>query len=180
MGRHNGLSGRLAGQPAVPDRPQPGPRPQGGKPEPSETPQAILVANLRTKVTAILAFHYGDYFAKERRSNRRFPFHLPVIITPVDDRTGRLQPGASFQGFGIDISSGGARFLARQLLSTQRAVLSCEGPGKSMVNLAFELRWARLTNDSWYDIGARFTDVLPESPAPAQPPSGEPPTSFPN
>jgi hypothetical protein len=127
-----------------------------------ETPQAALDRRLRQQVTSVLEFHYGDYFAKERRSHRRFPFHLPVTITPIDDRTARLRDADSFTAFGIDISAHGARFLARQMVPAHKAVLTCEGPGHCSVSLVFELRWARLTNDGWYDTGARFTDVLPQ------------------
>lgn len=98
----------------------------------------------------------------EKRAHRRLPFRRPITITPVSNATGRPDQFKSFPAFGIDISSTGICFLARQLVPVRKAVLSLEGPGEKTVALLFEPRWVRFTRGGWYQTGGRLLEVMAE------------------
>ncbi|GEM_PF-1217919 len=102
----------------------------------------------------------------EKRSHRRFPFRISLAITPVNNITGKVDDLKSFAAFGIDLSSNGLCFLARQLVAARRAVVCCQGPDHQPVNLLFEPRWVRFTRGGWYQTGGRLIDVLSDAPAP--------------
>jgi hypothetical protein len=72
----------------------------------------------------------------------------------------------SFSAFGIDISTSGICFLARQLVPARKAVLSAEGPNGELATLLFEPRWVRFTRGGWYQTGGRLVEVLPEEQEP--------------
>jgi hypothetical protein len=80
----------------------------------------------------------------------------------VSNATGRPDQFKSFPAFGIDISSTGICFLARQLVPVRKAVLSLEGPGEKTVALLFEPRWVRFTRGGWYQTGGRLLEVMAE------------------
>lgn len=96
----------------------------------------------------------------EKRAHRRFPFRRPITITPISNATGRPDQFKSFPAFGIDISSTGICFLARQLVPVRNAVLSLEGPDEKTIALLFEPRWVRFTRGGWYQTGGRLLEVL--------------------
>jgi hypothetical protein len=129
-------------------------------------------------VAGLLETNCGIHISAEKRTQRRFPFHKPLTITPINDKSGQPELGNSFGAFGIDLSSVGIGFLARQLIPTQKAILTCNGSEDAFVNLLFEPRWVRFTRGGWYQIGGRLVDVLDDTTSPApgvrlmeQPPS---------
>ena len=131
-------------------------------------------------VAALLEANCGIHISAEKRTHRRFPFHKPLTITPINDKNGRREPSNSFPAFGIDISSLGMGFLSRQLIPTQQAILTCNAAENAFVNMLFEPRWVRFTRGGWYQIGGRLVDVLDDtsSPAPGLRLMDEPPTSL--
>jgi hypothetical protein len=102
----------------------------------------------------------------EKRSHRRFPFRVSLVITPVNNITGKVDDLKSFAAFGIDLSPTGVCFLARQLVAARRAVVSCEGPDRQPTSLLFEPRWVRFTRGGWYQTGGRLLDVVNEAAPP--------------
>lgn len=102
----------------------------------------------------------------EKRVQRRYPFRKPITVTPVNNHSGRPDRLKSFTAFGIDISSCGICFLARQLVPARKAVLSAEGPNHETVTLLFEPRWVRFTRGGWYQTGGRLVEVLPDEKEP--------------
>jgi hypothetical protein len=56
--------------------------------------------------------------------------------------------------------------LSRQLVSTRKAVVTCDATGDRQVNLLFEARWVRFTRGGWYQTGGRLLDVLPQGQVP--------------
>ncbi len=106
----------------------------------------------------------------EKRAHRRFPFRRALVVTPINNGTGRPDRVKSFSAFGIDISANGVCFLGRQLVPARKAVLGVEGPNGQMVHMLFEPRWVRFTRGGWYQTGGRLLEVLP--------PDNEPPPNL--
>jgi hypothetical protein len=127
-------------------------------------------ANPRRELGACVAWllesGLSDRLPLEKRVHRRYPFRKPITVTPVNSQTGRPDRLKSFSAFGIDISSCGVCFLARQLVPVRKAILSAEGPSGEMVTLLFEPRWVRFTRGGWYQTGGRLVQVLPEEKEP--------------
>jgi hypothetical protein len=130
--------------------------------EPANDVRAQRRQDLQSCINWLLQVNSPSQLSVEKRSHRRFPFRRPITITPVSNATGRPDQFKSFPAFGIDISSTGICFLARQLVPVRKAVLSLEGPGDKTVALLFEPRWVRFTRGSWYQTGGRLLEVLSE------------------
>lgn len=122
---------------------------------------------LHTCVAMLLESACGIQVPTEKRSHRRYPFRRPLTITPVIEQSGRPDRVQSFPAFGFDISSAGISFLARQLLPSRKAVVTCDGFDDRPVNLLFEPRWVRFTRGGWYQTGGRLLEVLPDDTVPA-------------
>ena len=119
--------------------------------------------DLRLCVESLLEGVNGQRISLERRIERRFSYHKPVTITPIDDRTGKPDISQSFNAFGIDISTTGISFLSPQLVPSRQAVITCHGRDKEPVSVLFLPRWVRFTRRTWYQIGGRLVQVLPET-----------------
>lgn len=142
------------------------PEPRPGTNQPTETACTERRRNLQTCVAWLLESGPTDRIPTEKRTHRRFPFRKPITVTPVNNHSGRPDRLKSFSAFGIDISSSGVCFLARQLVPVRKAVLSAEGPNGETATLLFEPRWVRFTRGGWYQTGGRLVQVLPEEQEP--------------
>jgi hypothetical protein len=134
--------------------------------QPAEPAYSERRRNLQACVAWLLESGTGSHVTVEKRSSRRFSFRRPITVTPVNNHSGRPDRLKSFSAFGIDISSCGVCFLARQLVPVRKAVLSMEGPTGEIATLLFEPRWVRFTRGGWYQTGGRLVEVLPEEPEP--------------
>ena len=139
------------------------------KPEAPTRPEEIGPGRwheVRGCVAMLLEEACGVPVTVEKRASRRYPFRKPLMITPVQNATGKLDRTKSFSAFGIDVSSSGICFLSRQLVSTRKAVVTCDATGDRQVSLLFEARWVRFTRGGWYQTGGRLLNVLPDDHVP--------------
>ena len=155
----HGSNGSNAKRPATPE-------PKSGTDQPHLGACSERRRNLQASVAWLLESGCGDHVPVEKRAHRRFPFRKPITVTPVNNHSGRPDRTKSFSAFGIDISSCGICFLARELVPARKAVLSAEGPNGEMVTLLFEPRWVRFTRGGWYQTGGRLVEVLPQEKEP--------------
>jgi len=142
------------------------PKPPHGTDQPVERACSERRRNLQSCVAWLLESGLADRIPVEKRAHRRFSFRKPITVTPVNNHSGQPDRLKSFSAFGIDISSCGICFLARQLVPVRKAVLSAEGPSGEIVTLLFEPRWVRFTRGGWYQTGGRLVEVLPEEKEP--------------
>lgn len=118
--------------------------------------------DLHACVALLLESNTGSPFPIEKRVHRRYPFRKPLAVTPVSNSSGRPDTAKSFPAFGIDMSTTGVCFVARQLVPARRAVLSCEAKDNQTVSFLFEPRWVRFTRGGWYQTGGRLLEILEE------------------
>lgn len=121
----------------------------------------ISAGDLRGAVARLLESERRMQVPHEKRESRRFVFRKGVVVTPIEDQSGRLSANLAFSGFGCDVSTTGFGFVARQLLPSRRAVVSFHVADAERLHILFDARWVRFTHGGWYQIGGRFIELVP-------------------
>ena len=149
-------------------------RPQQSQGVPISVPRSHPTSNslessrqrdLRECVEGLLEVSWGRRVSLDKRLTQRLPFRKPLTITPVADQSEKPEPSRRFAAFGTEISTTGVGFLARQLVPSRSAVITCDGPDSSLIHLLFHARWVRFTRGGWYQVGGRLMRVLDDTAA---------------
>ncbi|MBM4000273.1 MAG: hypothetical protein FJ297_12190 [Planctomycetes bacterium] len=110
---------------------------------------------LRRIVGRVMANATPSRVYAERRSDRRFPFAVPLLLTPLDAHGGR-RDGDAVSVIGRHLSDGGLDFYHNAPIPSRYMIAWLPVEGERSVGVVLELTWCRFSGLGWYENGGKF------------------------
>ncbi|MBM4004473.1 MAG: hypothetical protein FJ295_14530 [Planctomycetes bacterium] len=114
---------------------------------------------LRSCVQQLLLTHLPGRPELDRRREKRRPYPLPFLITPVDSVQHPICDGQLLV-IGRNVSELGVDFYHREPLPYRQVIASFDGLRGTVLHLLVDLSWCRFGKHRIYDSGGRFVRVV--------------------
>jgi hypothetical protein len=114
---------------------------------------------LRSCVQQLLLTHLPGRPELDRRREKRRPYPLPFLITPVDSVQHPIRDG-QLVVIGRNVSELGVDFYHREPLPYRQVIASFDGLRGTTLHLLVDLTWCRFGRHRIYDSGGRFVRVV--------------------